>query len=311
MKFATVAMMSGALLSGAPGARAEVAKPEPPAPPSAWEPTTWCGEPAYAATCRGWRAVVSVERGRLVAFGPAGDAGRNLLFAPPTRSDPAGWGGHRAWLGPQDTWPGGWPPAKAWEYSAAAKAGVSGVRLTLDLPPSGGDWPDLLREYFWSDDALHCRVYARGGHRPAQIIEILQVRPEAVVTVQARPEEHARHGYVQLHLGRTPSPQPVFTPPPHVTERGHGGLELRFLNRTEKLGFKPQPLSARIDDVVLEVSPGEMSGEVVSTPDEGFVTQVYLGSGENQLIELEQLSPMFRSGSPAMFELVLRAHRLR
>jgi hypothetical protein len=308
MKFATVAMITGAFLSGAPGALAEAAKTEPPA---TWQPTRWCGEAAYAATCQGWRAVVSVERGRLVAFGPAGDAARNLLFAPPTRSNPAGWGGHRAWLGPQDTWPGGWPPAKAWEYSAAARAGVSGSHLTLDLLPSGGDWPDLQRDYFWSDGALHCRIHARGGRRAAQIIEILQVRPEAVVTVNARPEEHARHGYVQLHLGRTPSPQPVFTPPPHVTERGHGVVELRFLNRTEKLGFKPQTLSARLADVVLEVSPGETVGEVVSTPDDGFVTQVYLGSGENQLIELEQLSPMFRAGVPATFELVIRAHSLR
>jgi hypothetical protein len=88
-------------------------------------------------------------------------------------------------------------------------------------------------------------------------------------------------------------------------------MELRFLDRIEKLGFQPQTLAARIDDIVLEVSAGTGSGEVKATPDDGFVTQVYLGSGENQLIELEQLSPLYAPGGDASFEIVLRARRVR
>lgn len=304
MKLGTMAIMTGAWVGGASAALADVA-----ALPPQWEPTTWCGEPAYAATSAGWRAIVSVERGRLVAFGPAADAGPNLLHSPATRTDPAGWGGHRVWLGPQDTWPGGWPPAKAWEYSAPARIEADGARLMLELPPSGTDWPDVRREYEWDGDALHCRVTARGGRRPAQIIQIIQVVPDAVVSARVKADERAPRGYVQLHLGRHPSPQPAFARPAHVTELRDGALELRFINRTEKLGFAAQTLSARIGDIALDVSGGATSGRTRSTPDDGYVTQVYLGSGENQLIELEQLSPLFEPGAEARFEMVLRARR--
>ena len=47
-----------------------------------WSSTTWNGEQALTSSSgSGWRAVVSVERGRLIHFGPE-ETGRNLLFAP-------------------------------------------------------------------------------------------------------------------------------------------------------------------------------------------------------------------------------------
>ncbi|HYF73859.1 MAG TPA: hypothetical protein VD864_13605, partial [Nocardioides sp.] len=63
----------------------------------AWQETTWRGEAAFEASAGGWRAFVSVERARLVHFGPADEA-VNLLFETERRDHPQGWGGHRVWL---------------------------------------------------------------------------------------------------------------------------------------------------------------------------------------------------------------------
>lgn len=304
MKFSTAAVVTGMLV----GCTSTALATEVAAPVGAWEATTWNGERAFVAVARDWRAIVSVERGRLVYFGPAADE-RNVLFAPATRGDPAGWGGHRVWLGPQADWAGGWPPATAWERAAAAEVAIRGPALVLTLPPSGGGWPDVVREYFWEDETLHCRARFSGGRRPAQFIHILQVRPEVVVTLQARPTPTVPRGYVQLHLGRTPSPQAVFPLPPHVSGSSGSERQLRFLNRTEKLGFVAQPIVGELGPIALEVGRGAAAGRVVSTPDEGYVTQVYLGSGENQLIELEQLSPLYPPGEPVMFELLVCARK--
>lgn len=271
----------------------------------AWSATTWDGERAFTSVDEAWRAVVSVERARLVYFGSI-DGGNNLLFVAVGPNNPAGWGGHRLWLGPQAEWPGGWPPPKAWEASAAASVKMAGDRLQLILADAGDGWPKLSREYFWKDHRLHCGACTSGGTRPAQMIHILQVPPDAVVEVAPIVSEPAPRGYVQLHLGRQPSPQGKFPPPPHVTEAGEK-LQLRFLNRTEKLGFMPQTLVARIGSTTLRVSRGECEGTVAGVPDDGFATQVYLGSGASQLIELEQLSPRWTTGGDAQFEVVLEA----
>ena len=76
---------------------------------SAWSGTTWHGERAYELVTAQWRAVVSVERGRLVHSGPAEEGARNLMLETATRADRMGWSGHRVWLGPQQ-----WPPKWGW-----------------------------------------------------------------------------------------------------------------------------------------------------------------------------------------------------
>jgi hypothetical protein len=148
-----------------------------------------------------------------------------------------------------------------------------------------------------------------GGSRPAQFIHILQVPPNAVVLAQPSVTNDVPRGYVQVHLGRHPSPQTKFDAPPHVSA-ADGHLSLRFLNRAEKLGFRAQPLIAQIGTSVLRVDRGSSQGKTISTPDEGYVTQVYLGSGNSQLIELEQLSPLYPPGVEASFEIIVSASGL-
>jgi hypothetical protein len=270
-----------------------------------WKQTTWNGEQAFSAATKSWQAIVSIERARLIYFGSA-DGAHNLLYAPRTRNAPAGWGGHRVWLGPQTNWAAGWPPPAAWEKSVPEKVSAEGSHLVLQMADAGAGWPHLARDYFWTGGRFHCRVHATGGNRAAQIIEILQVPPSAEVELSAPSIPLAPRGYVQLHLGRHPSPQPEFPTPPHATRKGDQ-LVLRFCDVMDKFGFTAQPIRARIGSSVLRLDRGATTGRVVSTPDEGFVTQVYLGSGESPLIELEQLSPLFAAGGDATFEIVLDA----
>lgn len=267
-----------------------------------WQRVTWNGEAAYASSTPGWRAVVSVTRGRLMHFGPA-DSDYNLLLAPVSRADRNLLGGHRLWLGPQSTWASIWPPPVAWEYSEPESVEMAAGVLRLTMPATNDDWPRLTRTYQWSGAGLVCGAEFSGGTRPAQFVQILQVRPGMAVSVDARPEQDFPAGYVRLPSGAGPFAT-RFDQPPHVTRSGDT-LVLRHTGKVIKLGFHPQALTGRIDGYQLRVSRGLQSGTIVGEPDEGFHTQVYLSGGGESFVELEQLTPLFAPRQVARFEIVL------
>lgn len=263
-----------------------------------WRATTWNSERAVFAVSSGWKAIVSLERARLVHFGRA-DSADNLLFAPTSKQDPAGWGGHRLWLGPQSTWPGGWPPPAAWEHSGAESYSQAEGTLRLVVPDAGDGWPRVVRIYHWNGDRLTCTAELSGGTRTVQCIHILQVPPSSHVTVNAVPGKIAPLGYVLLPSTATPRFTSDFSPPPHVA-REDNVLDLRHLNKVMKLGFVPQGLIAREKTFALKMDRVTATHLSASEPDRGFFTQVYLG-GPESFIELEQLSPLFPSGVNASF----------
>jgi len=272
---------------------------------AAWQPTTWNGERALVSTAQGWKAIVSLERGRLMHFGPA-DADVNLLLAPPTRGNRNILGGHRLWLGPQAMWAQGWPPPAAWEYSGPESFTATGGVLRLLMPDAGDGWPRLTRTYRWDGAKLVCGAEFSGGTRPAQFVQIFQVPTQTIVAVHAQPEEKFPAGYVQLPSAGGPFAI-KFAPTPQVTRTGDD-LALRHTDAIVKLGFRPQTLTGRAGDFTLLVSRGAQHGTVAGEPDRGFFTQVYLG-GRESLIEMEQLSPIFPAGAPAAFEVVLAGRR--
>lgn len=273
-----------------------------------WASMSWHDERAFVAVASDWKAVVSAERGRLVYLGPA-DGSSNLLFATSAKLDPAGWGGHRVWLGPQDRWAtGGWPPPAAWEAAAALHVRAEGVRLTLEMPESGGGWPQIIREYEWKEGRLLCTARIRGGSRKAQIIQILQVPSAAKVSLRASETKQAPQGYALLHLGRHPSPQLTFKPRPQVTRDGDV-LRIRFNGTSEKLGVDPQTIHATVGDYRLSVARLEMSGMSAKIPDNGFVTQVYLGRSSEPMVELEQLSALSEPGRDASFGVAIEIEK--
>lgn len=271
-----------------------------------WRETRWNDERAYVASAGEWEAIVSIDRGRLIYFGKSGGE-ENLLFAPAKLDTPEGWGGHCLWLGPQTNWSKGWPPPRAWEFSAAASVVIENESLVLTMTDAGDDWPQLVRVYRWFEGRLHCEARISGGGRDAQIIQIVRVPSDWEVDLHVKPSDETPRGYVQLHLGRTPSPVRRFDEPPHVS-RTDEGVTLRYLNKMEKFGFAAQPIVARKGATRLIVDRGRSEGPFVGAiPDEGFVTQIYLGSGRSPLIELEQLSPLWAAANNAVFEIILEA----
>ncbi len=267
-----------------------------------WQPAEWHGERALVSTSPGWKAIVSLERGRLMHFGP-GDTDTNLLFAPTTRDDPAGWGGHRVWLGPQASWPAIWPPPDPWEHSGPESFTVIDGILRLKMKETGGGWPRLTRTYQWVDTRLVCGVELSGGTRSVQIIQIVQVPKTSTVDVVPQPDKKASHGYVLLPSSADSRLTTDFAPPPHATVAG-AGLVLRHVGLVKKLGFPPQTLIAHERGFELRVSREVQNGMVAGEPDAGYSTQLYLG-GPEPFIELEQLSPIFSTSAPVSFTMGL------
>ena len=190
-----------------------------------WSKTSWHGEQALSSINEsGWRATVSVARGRLVHFGPD-ETGRNLLFAPEV-AEGWFWGGHRVWLGPQSTWDKGWPPPDAWEAAAAVEVRHENGGIVLVMPESPGEWGDLVRSYRWDGDTLLCGVSFTGAKRDAQIIQILQLDPaveiDARATVSDDVSDDVPRGYVILPIVDRSDLHTRFDPPPHVTRDGEG-----------------------------------------------------------------------------------------
>jgi hypothetical protein len=274
---------------------------------SQWTSTLWNGEKALVSVHDGWKAIVSLERGRLTHFGPA-DSGANLLFATATRDDPAGWGGHRLWLGPQSTWAKIWPPPDTWEHSGPESFTVENGTLRLVMPDAGDGWPRLTRTYRWNGRRLVCGAEIHGGTRPAQIIQIVQAPSANRITVLAKPDAAAPLGYVRLPAGQVSRLTTAFDPPPHVT-REKDTLTLRYLGVTEKLGFRPQGLvGASSASLGLKIGRVSQTGVVAGEPDQGFSTQVYLG-GHEPFIELEQLTPLFSPRQTANFEISIEGEK--
>ena len=270
-------------------------------PTTDWLPLTWLGEKALVSESSGWQAIVSLERGRLMHFGPAGHD-VNLLLAPPTRANPYVWGGHRVWFGPQSTWSKIWPPPKEWELSGPESFTNDAGRLRLLMPATHDHWPRLTRSYHWAGAKLICGVEMTGGTQPAQIVQIFQVPADMIVTVQAQPTPAFPAGYVRLPsmVSRFAT---EFTQPAQVSRAGEE-LTLRHIGVIEKLGFFPQTLTSRAGDYLLTLTILGQTGTVIAGPDQGLFTQVYLG-GDETLIELEQLSPLFGAGETASFTVGL------
>ena len=223
-----------------------------PAADDGWQATRWNGEQAFSSTSQGRKAVVSIDRGRLMYFGAA-DRDRNLLLAPASRANRDVLGGHRPWLGPQALW--GWPPAAGWEYRAPETVTTAGGVLRLPMPDVGAGWPRLTRTYRWDGARLVCGAEISGGTRAVQIIQIFQVPPQTVVTTQAHPEENFPAGYVELPSTAGPFAA-KFSPPRHVA-RGENTLTLRHMAEVVKLGFRPQTLAGTQDEFILLVGRGD------------------------------------------------------
>ena len=137
------------------------------------------------------------------------------------------------------------------------------------------------------------------------MIQILQTPPPTDLTVPVQPSAAHPRGFVLLPpvAGRREAVA-AFELPAQI-EAGAGTVRLHQGDQPEKAGFLPQQLNAAFGTTWLHVGRGPIAGDVVGAPDFGFYSQVYLGEARTPVIELEQLSPLFRAGEAAEFTMLL------
>ena len=258
----------------------------------AWEKTTWNGEPAWAATATGVRAVVTEARARLIYLGAA-DGSLNLLNAPTPAVAPAAanhspnWGGHRFWLGPQYRWV--WPPPADWEHRAATTVEARGAVLVVHQPQTDPAYPALVREYAWEGSRLRCTARWTGDGRPYFGLHVVAVNVPFTITTRLLKWDEAPLGLVSVRMVGVPAPLQL--PHPAIAIEGDRAT-VRAGLRVAKLGFVPQSLEiARPSGWRLAMQPGPHTGIAFDTPDHGYLSQVWVGGAEADLAELEQLTP--------------------
>lgn len=265
-----------------------------------WTCTEWRGEKAWSSVSdRGWTAVVSEERARLIALTPPGGGG-SLLFA--ELKDEFSWGGHRFWLGPQTAWQAPWPPPSDWETSAAARVEADGAVLRVTHAHTNANYPRIARTYAWRDGVLHCM--ASWNDARFQGIHILQLPTHAVVRVKRTVTEALPLGYVLLPIYKRDGLLTDREVSPAVARIRGDDLALRYANVAEKIGVAPQEIVAEVGSYRLSLRRGRMDGMSETRPDLGMLTQVFLGSAESPFIEIEQLTPLGGEGE-AVSEILL------
>ncbi len=169
--------------------------------------------------------------------------------------------------------------------------------LVLESPVGKGTDVALTRRYSWiRPGVLSCRVdwieILPDGRQAIQIFQL--ENPDAIVARQ-RISPALPMGCLQLPLRERAGVRKHFEKPPHAKAVGKD----TFLTRQsteEKLGFPVQSLRALWPHVELILHSGTITGMVTGETDGGCRSQVYLGSDEWPVVEIEQLSPRLGPG---------------
>jgi hypothetical protein len=260
-----------------------------------WEKTVWQNEPAWISSQDGVRAVVSEARARLIYLG-ASDGSFNLLNAPwpqvhPDKNNP--WpnqGGHRFWLGPQSRWV--WPPPYEWEYSASQDAVVEAGVLILHHTHVNPVYPAITREYAWEGNRMRCTARWQDDGRAYFGIHVVAVNTPFAVTARLEKTKDAPAGLVAAQMAEPEGP--ILLPHPSIAMDSEHATVRSGIKRV-KLGFTSQALAIeRPHGWKLSVQPGPNTVAGNSTPDLGYLSQVWVGEKNDDLAELEQLTPYLK-----------------
>jgi len=261
---------------------------------TAWESLFWHGESAWSSVCGNVRAIVSEARSRLIYLGST-DGLTNLLNAP-QRDDAtpdSNQGGHRFWLGPQHHWI--WPPPTEWEYAPAVSVVVDGGVLVVKHARIDPAYPALVREYAWEGNQLRCTVRWADDGRPYFGMHVVAVDTPFAITARLEPCDAVPNGLV---LARMVEPVPAIRLPHPAIFLRDGHATLRAGIQMVKLGFAPQTLTVEHSDGWnLFMHPGPCGGATGEMPDNGYLSQVWVGDGSSNFAEIEQLTPRLRGDS--------------
>lgn len=263
-----------------------------------WEKNNWHGESAWISVQDEVCAVVTEARSRLIYFGSA-DGSRNLLNAPLPlpkidKANPSpNEGGHRFWLGPQYRWV--WPPLVDWEHSPAAQATVMAGVLVLRQPHTDPQYPELVREYTWEGQALRCTVRWKDDGRAYFGLHVLAVDTPFKLRAHLQRTPSAPDGLV---AARMVDPAPTLQlPHPSLSVEGDYVVIRSGIKRV-KVGFPLQALTIeRPGGWTLSVLPGPCSVATPESPDQGYLSQVWVGDSADTIAEIEQLTPCLKGDS--------------
>jgi hypothetical protein len=260
-----------------------------------WEKTVWQGESAWASSQNNVRAVVTEARSRLIYLG-ATDGSFNLLNAPwpqvlPNKDNP--WpnqGGHRFWLGPQHRWV--WPPPTEWEYAAVLNASTEAGVLSLHHAHLNKDYPALTREYAWEGNRLRCTVRWKDDGKAYFGLHVVAVNTPFAITARLEKTKDVPEGLLNARMV-DPAP-PISLPHPSITIDGDHAT-IRSEIKGAKIGFITQPLTIdRPHGWKLSVQPGPATVATSDVPDQGYLSQIWVGDKTHDLAELEQLTPTLK-----------------
>jgi hypothetical protein len=276
-----------------------------------WTKTVWNGEPAWTAACRGWTAVVSERRARLVSFGP-GET--NLLFAPSSVEGASTWGGHRSWLGPQREWDPDWPPPADWESASADEVTVREDVLEVKHKRTDPRYPAVRRTYKWtaSGDFSAETEWRDDVARRFSSVQVFQFPLASSFQIPAEKTKQLPEGLALLGGHPRYDLSFAFAMPPTLRWIGdHVRIDGEKSGSPLKPVFRPAPIEIVTGGHKLELLRGKITGTPSEELDAGLYTQVWIGDAGFPVMEAEQLSPRLepdQSGKCA-FEVLLRPAR--
>jgi len=257
-----------------------------------WEKSEWQGEPVWVSSQGDVRAVVTEKRSRLIYLGST-DGSFNLLNAPlpqvlPSKNNP--WpnqGGHRFWLGPQSRW--NWPPLTEWEYAAVQDASSAAGVLTLHHAHVNKAYPAVTREYAWEGSCLRCTARWQDNGQSYFGLHVVAVNAPFTITARLEKTEATPAGLVAARMVNPEAP--IQLPHPSIEIKGDNATVRSGIQKV-KLGFSLQALTIdRPQGWKLSVLPGPSTVATGDAPDQGYLSQVWVGDASNDLAELEQLTP--------------------
>jgi hypothetical protein len=260
-----------------------------------WEKSEWQGESVWVSSQGAIRAIVTETRSRLIYFGSI-DGSLNLLNAPypqvtPGKNNPSpNQGGHRFWLGPQNRWV--WPPLTEWEYAAVQDASSEAGVLTLHHAQLNKDYPAITREYAWEENRLRCTAHWQNNGHSYFGMHVVAVNTPFVITAHLEKTKAVPSGLV---VARMVDPEiPIRLPHPSIEINADTATVRSGIKRV-KLGFSSQSLTIeRPHGWKLSVQPGPSTAATDEAPDQGYLSQIWVGDKTDDLAELEQLTPYLK-----------------
>jgi hypothetical protein len=153
-------------------------------------------------------------------------------------------------------------------------------------------YPAVVREYAWEGGRLRCTARWKDDGEPHFGLHVVPVDVPLTLVARLVRTDGVPAGAVAAQMVH---PEPALSLP-HPSVEVHGDLATVSSGiKTVKLGFAPQALTiARPHGWTLSVQPGPCEGVATGAPDQGYLSQVWVGSPKDPLAELEQLSPYLK-----------------